>query len=352
MNQMKTLLTLIVISFFACKSEKDDTSVEKPIPVQTAPVVLQKIAQPIYTGGRLASPSEMKLSFKIGGIIDKIHVDEGHHVKRGQVLATLKLDEIQAQAALAKAGFEKAERDFQRVKNLYADSVATLEQLQDSETGMNAAKAQLDIAEFNLEHAVITAPSDGRILKRMAEENELIAAGHPLFFLGATEKDWIVRVGLSDRDIIRVNVGDSARVSFDAYPNTNFPAAVSETAGAPDPMNGTFEVQLTIKRSAKKLISGMIAKTEIFPKAERTYAIIPFESLIEADGNHAYVFIPSDDTAKKQEVEIAFLINDEAAIQKGLERVNRVVTQGAAYLRDGSRIDIQSETEYPTKENP
>ena len=60
---------MILILFLGCQSDKVDTAIEKPIPVQTAPVVLQKIAQPIYTGGRLASPSEMKLSFKIGGIV-------------------------------------------------------------------------------------------------------------------------------------------------------------------------------------------------------------------------------------------------------------------------------------------
>lgn len=345
MKPMKAILITVVIIFTACQSDKVDSIVEKPIPVKTAAVELKKIAQPIYTGGRLASPSEMKLSFKIGGIIDEIHFDEGQSVKEGEILATLKLDEIKAQAALAKAGFEKAERDYRRVKNLHADSVATLEQLQDAETGMNAAKAQFDIAEFNLEHAVITAPSDGRVLKRMGEENELIGAGHPVFFMGVTEKDWIVRVGLSDRDIIRVNVGDAAKVSFDAYPDLTFPAAVSETAGAPDPMNGMFEVELTLERSRMKLISGMIARTEIFPKATNTYAVIPFESLVEADGKRAYVFALVDNVAKKQTVEIAFLIDNLAAVHKGLEDTDRVVTQGAAYLREGSRVEIVTEME-------
>ena len=346
MHPMKTILVPMMAILLSCQSRTDEIPVERPIPVRIAAVERKKISQPIHTGGRLASPSEMKLSFKIGGIIDRIHVDEGRGVKKGQVLAILKLDEIRAQAALAKAGFEKAERDFQRVKNLHADNVATLEQLQDAETGMNAARAQLDIAEFNLEHAVITAPGDGRILRRLAEENELIAAGHPVFMLGVTDKDWVVRVGVTDRDIIRVSVGDSARVRFDAYPGVSFPAVVGETAGAPDPMNGTFEVELTIKRSGRRLISGMIAKTEIYPRATDTYSVVPFESLIEADGSRAYVFIPSSDgTVRKNIVDIAFLTGTLAVVKSGLGESQSVVTQGAAYLRDGMRIEIISEME-------
>jgi multidrug efflux pump subunit AcrA (membrane-fusion protein) len=125
---------------------------EKPaIPVRTEIVREQLLTFPIHTTGRLSAKTESKLSFKTGGIIQKIHVDEGRSVTRGQILASLNLSEIQPKARQADLALQKAERDYERTKNLYKDSVATLEQFQDVRTALELARSNADIAKFNLE---------------------------------------------------------------------------------------------------------------------------------------------------------------------------------------------------------
>ena len=109
--------------------------------------------------GKLASKEELKLSFKTGGIISEIFVDEGQTVKKGQVLAKLNLSEIQAQVNQAILGLDKAERDYRRANNLYKDSVVTLEQLQNTTTALDIAKSNVKIAEFNLQFSTIKAQS-------------------------------------------------------------------------------------------------------------------------------------------------------------------------------------------------
>ncbi len=87
----------------------------------------------------------MKLSFKIGGIIKNIFVDEGQRVYKAQKLTELDLSEIKAQVNQAQSAFEKAKRDLERMKRLYADNVVTLEQLQNAETGFEIVKSNLKI---------------------------------------------------------------------------------------------------------------------------------------------------------------------------------------------------------------
>ncbi len=339
---MRTTILLFcagLILFIQCQKSENGPFAEKAIPVTFADVTKRDVAPAIRTSGRLSSSEQMKLSFKIGGIIDVLHFNEGISVRKGDVLAALKQDEIDAQVRLARSGFEKAQRDYHRAENLHADSVATLEQLQDARTGMDVTESQLHIAEFNLEHARITAPADGRILLRLAEENELIAPGHHVYVFGGGGQDWLVRVGVTDSDVVRLHLGDSASVFLDAYKDLRFPARVTEIGGAPDPLNGTFGVELILHSNANKLVDGFFARVQIYPSQTESCFVVPFEALVEADGDHAFVFSPGpDNRAVKVSVRIHHLLDGEVAIATGLENVDRVVTQGAAYLKEGTLL--------------
>ena len=95
-------------------------------------------------------------------------VAEGQQVRRGQPLATLDLREIDAQVCRRAQRRHKAERDLERAEALYADSVATLAQVQDARTGAEVARSGLQAAAFNRRYATIVAPADGVVLRRLA----------------------------------------------------------------------------------------------------------------------------------------------------------------------------------------
>lgn len=335
-----SLCWMVIIVLNGC-GEKN-TPVEKSIkiPVKLAPVVSEPVKIPIHASGRLVTDKEQKLSFKIPGIIQKIAVDEGSAVARGQRLAQLNLVEIEAAVAQAKSAVEKATRDLERVRQLHADQVATLEQLQDATTGQTIARANLASAEFNLKHATIYAPGDGKILKRLFSENEMVNAGMPVLVWGSTT-GWVVRVGLAEQEIVQLSHGDSANVSFDSYPNVVFPARVSEIAEAIDPASGTFEVELRLQPTRYRLLTGFVAHAEILPATSHPLFLIPIVALLEGEGLRAAVFTVDDQLrARKISVEVAHLFTDQAGISSGLNQVSVVVTDGAAYLSDGSQVEI------------
>lgn len=339
-----TLLILPVLIWLAYSSSASDFPEEMPkaVAVRAAKVITKMLSFPIHTSGKVAAKAEMNLSFKVGGVLRRMHFDEGAHVRKGQVLASLDLAEINAQFAQAKSAFEKAERDLQRAKNLFADSVATLEQFQDAGTTLDLAKANLEIAEFNARYATIIAPSDGRILKRFVEANELVSAGTKIFKFGSSGQDWIVRVSVIDRDVVRLSLGDSASVSFDVYPDKPFQGVVSEIAESADPATGTFEVEVRLKNDGRKLVSGFFAHVDIFPSERNAYSIIPIEALYEGDGMLGYVFtIDSlNSVARKKAIKITKILDNELAVASGLEDVDRVITDGSAYLSEGRLVKV------------
>ena len=336
--------TLLVVSE-GCRPQEEEIKRETKIPVRLAPVERKELARTIHTYGRASSKKEMKLSFKINGIIQKILVDEGQSVRSGQLLARLDLSEIESQVRQARSAFEKAQRDRKRVENLYNEKAATLEQFQDTQTAFQVAESRLKAAEFNLRHSTIHAPAKGKILKRFVEENEIVGAGMPVLFFASLEKDWIVRVGVSDRDLVRLRLKDPAAVTFDAYPGEEFDAFVSEIVESADPMTGTYEVELRISSGEKRLASGFVARVDIFPTEKKLYSVIPVDALVEAEEGRGFVFTVDRETltARRIPITTGFLFADKIAVESGLEEAREVVTEGALYLREGKGVLILKE---------
>ncbi|MBL1213755.1 MAG: efflux RND transporter periplasmic adaptor subunit [Ignavibacteriae bacterium] len=341
-NRIKILLVMTVISLtvIACNSEVKESK-EEFVSVKTAQVKYENISIPINTSGKIMASSETRLSFLTGGIIKNITVREGQKVKKGVLLASLDLSEIEAQVSNAKNGYIKAKRDFERVKNLYSDNVATLEQYQNSETGYEVAEANLKIAEFNYQHSKITAPADGKIFKKIAEEGELVSPGLPVFLFGTTSSSWRILVGLIDKDILKIKIGDSAVVELDAYPNQKLNAFVSEIGQSANPMNGTYEVELNLKSGVNNFVSGFVARVQIYPSRKQGIYLIPSSALVEADGDKGFVYRAnkSKDTVEKIPITIIKILDDKLAVQSDF-RLTEVINDGAVYLKADSKINI------------
>lgn len=342
------ILASTVLFITSCSREVEaDTSSTAVAPVN---VFVQDISQerralPIRSSGRLATKAEIKLSFKIGGFVDRVFVDEGRKVKQGARLARLNLSEIDAQVEQAQSGLDKATRDKDRAEGLYTDSVATLEQVQDARTAVEVAEANLKIASYNRKHSEIYAPANGRILKRAAEAGELVGPGQPIYVFGADREGWVVRVGLSDQDIVKLAVGDSSSLFFDAYPGQQFKGIVTEVADAADLMSSTFEVEIAIKDPGNLLKSGFIARVDIYPsKAEALY-FLPIESLVEGNGEEGivYVFDEAENRARKVPIQIVRILDNEIAVGGGLEGYSKVITEGAGFLNGDGPVQVMTQ---------
>lgn len=325
------------------EAKTGETLAEEVIPVRLVPVARESTAEPVKASGLVASETEARLSFKTGGIIQKIFVKEGDAVRRGQLLAVLNLTEINAQVQQATEAVGKAERDLGRVKNLYRDSVATLEQVQNLTTALNVATNNLDIATYNRGFSEIRSTTNGVVMKKLANEGELAGPGTPVLLLSATDRrDWVVKVGISDKDWVRLKEGARAEVRLDAYPNQTFPATVSNLSVGADAASGMYLAELKLAAAPPKLATGIFANALIFPAVKSSLTAIPVDALIEGSDRDAFVYVAEGDRAIRRAVKVAYLNADRAFLQSGLDGVSEVITDGSAYLTEGAKIRVVS----------
>jgi len=343
---MRSLYLLIIAAGIqACTpEEKKDTQSEKgeAIPVRVMTLQKEESSPVIQTSGLFTTDDETNLAFKTGGIIEKIYVKEGDAIRKGQLLATIDLTEIEAQVAQARLSYEKAKRDFQRVENLYKDSVATLEQFQNARTGMEVASRQLEAANFNRSYSEIRAVNNGFVLRKMASEGQVISSGTTVFQTnGAGQGKWILKTGVSDREWASVNVGDKATITTDALANKTFEAIVTRKSEGTDAMNGSFTLELTLKSPGLGLASGLFGKATIAGSRKQNVWKIPYDALLDGNAQSGYVFVTNDEKmVHKVPVVIGSIEKNEVVIQAGLENAQKLIISGSAYLKDSSAIQI------------
>lgn len=337
---------LVAVSAYACGprtaasvTPADDVQVRA---VRVAPVVRTEAAEPIRAAGLLLGKEESRLSFKVGGVVRQVLVDEGTRVTAGTLLATLQPDEIAGRVTQAHRVFEKAERDLDRLVRLHDMGIVATQNVDDARTQRDVARAALDVAQFDAQYASIHAPEDGIVLARLAEPAELVAPGTPVLRFKAASEGWVVQVGLPDRDVVRVQLGDTAVVASKAYPGRTFAGRVTQIAGAASPATGTFDVEVAVDPNGTTLYSGMYVAVDVQPSQREPVAIVPIDALLEGNGDRGTVLTLAADgkTARRVSVQVAFLDGDRVALRAGVDGVDEVITDGAAWVRDGAPVRV------------
>lgn len=341
------LLVSVTTMMVSCGNKKRSENVNlfpaERIAVKIAPVESANTPGLVTATGLITTANEARYAFKIGGVIERIYVTEGQFFKKGQLLASLKITEIEAQLSQAMLAYEKTKRDYTRTANLYRDSVATLEQLQNSKTGVDIAAKTVDAVAFNKKFAHIYAAADGFVSKKLMNETEVVNPGIPVLAINETSgtTDWTLKLGVTDKEWAVINTGTTASVTIDAFPGKTFKGTVFRKSQTADPVSGSFQVELDLNLSGSRPAAGMFAKATINTETQKTFPSVPFDAVVEADGNNAFVFIPDgNNKVKKIPIVIESFTNSEVYVKSGLENVSNIIVSNSAFLNEKSSIYI------------
>lgn len=310
--------------------------------VQVTRVQMAILDNTLRAVGVLTPKDEARLSFKEGGLVESIKVEEGQAVKAGQVLAVLKQAEIGASVEQARQATAKAQRDLDRGKALLSDGVTTEEQVQNLTTVFRVASAAQSGMEFNAAHTRIVAAVDGVVLRKLAEANEVVQPGQTVLVLGGANRGWVVRIGLADRDAVRTHLGDTARVEFDAWPGQVFAGRVGNISSAADSGTGIFTVEVQIDSGGARFVQGLVAKVALTPQGSSQVKVIPVQALLEANDKEAGVFVLNEaaQVVHRVSIQIGRMNAGRIEVLDGLSDGAQVVTDGAAFLENGEKVRV------------
>ena len=273
-------------------------SMRAPAPVryQTEPVQRGALTVTVTATGAVQSLTEVKVGTEISGIVETVDVDFNSRVTRGQVLAKVNTDKMQAQARQATAALESARADvanaeaavedtrraFERSQTLFDRTLVSRSDRDAAEAAfkraeasrlsavarVGQAEANLSALDTDLQKAYIRSPIDGIVLDRQIDPGQTVAASFQtpvLFTLSEDLTRMKLSVNVDEADIGKVRVGQSATFRVDAYPNKPFESRVSEIRSTPKTSNSvvTYETILSVDNKARLLQPGMTATADI-----------------------------------------------------------------------------------------
>lgn len=338
---------------------------------QIAPEILRPVRyQEIYaTGGeRMRTFSgvaraglESRLSFKVPGTVDKIHVKVGNEVNVGQLIAVLDASDYQLQVQQANASLESAKAqernaraNYDRVRQLYENNNTSRNNLDAARASQESAQAQvsalekqLALARLQVSYTRITAPVKGAIASVDVEENENVQSGQSIVQLSSGAR-MEVQVAIPEILIARIREGQQVSVSFDAIRDKTFNAAVTEVGISSTGFATTFPVTVRLEESAENIRPGMAAEAafQFSTSGERERFLVPLSSVGEdRSGRFVFLLEPGDEPGEgrvlRNAVVLGELQGELVEILEGIIDGSRVVTAGVSQLADSQRVKFE-----------
>lgn len=287
--------------------------------------------------------SEVRVGCRVSGIVNKLHVNVGDHVKKGQLLAELDHTELearynQATASLknAQAKLQYAKVDVERKRELSKESLISQNELDEAERAYDVAKSELEQSEANLDYAhiqleytKIKAPISGVVASVSTQEGETVAASFtaPTFVTIIDLNRLEVWAYVDETDIGRINESQQAFFTVDTYTDTDFEGrvtAIYPKAEIQDNVVNYVTILKIIDSQGKILRPEMTTTVTIYLEKRENVLTVP-NNAVEREEGQKYVFVSQNDQIIKKQVKVGWKDKRYTEILEGLEEGENVV---------------------------
>lgn len=305
--------------------------------------------------GTVKGEKQVDLRFEISGIINSINFREGDPIGESDIIAALdqkdtllKLEFNKSKLKAAEATAKAAEKKLQINTQLYEIGAIIKSKLEEMELEYEAAEAQAesarkeaDFAQSELDKTYLTAPMNGVMGTRDAEVGEYVTPQTKIGSMFAIGEVY-VEIGVIEKDISRIGIGQNARVYVDAYPDKEFLGTVNNIPSYVEGKSRTIPCKVRLDNPGDLLKPGMFARSDIYVFKEEYANIVPVVALFDSNGDEKLdaLFVIEDETAKQRNVETGYITTDYAQIVYGVNDGDRVVVETNKKLEDGMNVKV------------
>jgi RND family efflux transporter MFP subunit len=338
------LLPLFFITVLtACNEEKVEEKEKKvyKVPVETTFIENRTITNTYRTTAVLEAKSESKVTNKVDGMIDKIHVEEGMSVTKGQVLAEIDSENYLLELERTTIDVDSAVAEYNRSRPIDGKQLIPAKDLEKLEFLVKTRKNQQKVAKIKVRDSKVRAPISGVIASRMVKEGNMTAnAGSEMFTIVALDTLQGV-VYLPEAEMNNVHINQQAFLNFPAN-EKSIPATVALISPIIDTESGTFKVTLKVNNDDHAFKPGMFAKVSLTLDVHDNAQIVPQKALLVTD-TETSLFIIQDHKAKKVTVVTGFEQDGFVEILTPLNAEEPIVIVGQQGLKVDSPVKVIGE---------
>ena len=316
-----------------CGANTEEVSQDRVEQVRTTPLAYQEVSRQIELSTTLQGYEEMNISPSLTGIIEKIYVEVGDRVRKGDTLVRMDQNQLNT----TRLAYANLQIEMNRVEMLLESEAISQQTYDQTKLSFDQTAESLRFLE---ENTFVLAQYDGVISAKSYEDGELYAGAQPILRLTQIN-ELKAYVNVPETYFPLVKKGMKVNVYSDIYPDKVFPATIEIVYPTIDPASHTFTLKLRIPNSSELIRPGMYVSTVL--DLGRTEAlVVPYQAVLRLIGsNNRYVFVDEGGVAKRVFVEIGERHDQTIEISSDSLKVgDPIVTTGQAKLVDGVRLNV------------
>ncbi|WP_428564765.1 MAG: efflux RND transporter periplasmic adaptor subunit [Solidesulfovibrio sp. DCME] len=353
-----------LIVLFGC--EGGNKYVPPPTPkVQVARPENREVTEYLQFTGNTQAVNSVDLKARVEGYLVKQAYVDGADVKKGQLLFVIqpepyeaKLLQAKAQLLSQQAGLHQAEIEYVRAKNLLrekagpdTDVVKWDAQREQYKAGVEAAKAQIEIAEINLSYTRVLAPFDGRVSRRSVDVGNLVGAGEPTLLATTISYDpMYVYFTLGERDLLRLKAARGGTAAPEKDVHIPVEVGFSDSTDYPftgkldyyglgiDPKIGTILLRGELPNPDGGITPGLFARVRV-PLKKRQALLVPDTAVGQDQTGHFLLLLDDKDVVQQRPVTLGFAVDGMYVVDKGLTGDERVIVSDLQRVRPGGKAE-------------
>lgn len=352
-----SLLFSVVLGTISCSSSSKEKSIDQnPAVAVTVSSVSAENNSPFLTAsGKIEAVNSASLSTRMMGFVNKIHVNVGQKVSKGQLLISINNADLSAKQAQTSAGiteaqaaFNNAEKDYQRFQNLFAENSATQKELDDQRARYEMAKARLEGArqmknevESQFAYVNLRAPFNGVVTNKFIDEGDMANPGVPLISVegpGSFE----VTASVPEREISKIKSGTEVQVSVKSL-DIEIPGTITEVSSSASNTGGQYLVKVVLDKTDPGIRSGMYATVQ-FPvekTGDATALLIPKEAIVHRGELTGIYTVSQSNTAILRWLRLGRSLGDKVEVLSGLSADEKYIIDADSKLFNGKRLTIK-----------
>ena len=313
------------------------------IPVQAAKPERASISDYFETTTRIVAERRVEVIAEGIGQCLSVTVEEGDIVKKGQVLAELDRQEMDAGLAQARVNVQQTKYQMEKAKEQSEKGILSSFEAENARFMHEQAVATLKVQEVRITKQTVTAPIDGVVTRRNLQTGQMVAAGVPAFSI-VDPASYILPINPPEKELPRLSIGQQARVTIDSDDGREFMATVRRINPSVDPMSGTVKVTLDFSEEDRaQLRESAFARVRLIKETHTDTLLVPKDVIIEENARRYLMIIveePGEAEGSKK------LIAKRIEIQVGLEDKDRIEVTAA--VDEGKPFDINEDTTFVT----
>ena len=338
---MKKTVRIISLAFVAavaavsCKPKEEEAAKVEATPlVAVEAASTEVVADDQSYSSTVQAWAKNNIAPQQGGRIEQLLVEVGAFVNEGQIIA--RMEDFQLQQSELQVRNDEIE--FERLKSLKEKGGVSQSDFDSFEL---ACKVHKSSYENLLKNTVLRSPITGVISARNYDKGDMYAMAQPIYTVEQIVPVKLL-IAISEGDYSRIKKGSTATVTADAFPGQVFQGEITNIFPTIDAMTHTFNVEVKVKNFDKKLRPGMYAKVNVtFDKTERV--VVPDVAVVKQTGSgdrFVYVLNESDNTVEYRKVELGRRLGKKYVILGGLQKGEKVVTEGLLRLKNGVKVNV------------